>query len=267
MARPFLEAKHRWELGDRARAVATLERIVSLQGPALYAPATLLSDRAGRTFENVVVELISSEHRLVVPFGPAFERLWDAFPAQYAISALDERQRAEGDVGPAELSILDAAARDGRLSRDADDYGRVGKVVLRDEDQPALAAIADGARLERLAQGAGDEAWSRWATQHGDLVADLLLYATFHRVPEMDRSMLLDGIERVAEGQPEALVIAAQALASRPAGDDTVTVGMRLESGDPDCRDRFVAALRSGEFAGFADRCLVDWGPWPPSDT
>jgi len=258
MARPFLEAKHRWERGDGARAVSILEGIVGGTGPALYAPATFLADRAGRTFENVVAELLSSEHRLVVPFAEAFERLWDAFPAQYAILVLDERQRSGRDVGSTELSLLDSAARDGRVSRDVGDYGRVGKVVLRDEDQPALAAIADGARLEQLSRDAGDGAWNRWAAQHSDLVADLLLYATFHRVPVMDRSMVLDGLERAADGQPDALDIAAEALAARPYGDDTVSVGMGLEDAGPACRDRLVDALRRRDFSDFAERCLLD---------
>ena len=129
--------------------------------------------------------------------------------------------------------------------------GLVAKVVLAPPpetiDPAELLAAIDGA--------AADGAWERYVRASPDRTAALLLDAAFHRARVMHRSMVLDRLDAIAAAQPEVLDVAAGALASWDP-EDVARVGMRLDSGAPECAEALVASLRSRDFDALPAHCL-----------
>jgi hypothetical protein len=228
MLSPFLRAKDQWERGDAEASLATLEQLL---GPdSLYVSGSFASERAAGPFEGFVAGLLADDDHLLVPFADAIMTLWRAFPAQYAIDALALRDAISGDARAAEEALLAEAARDGLLTRE---HERIAQVVPRGE----AASSTD---------------YGPWVAAHQDIVASLLLDFVFHRVRVMDRSMVLDRLDRVANRQPELLEPVADTLAGwDPA--EVARVGMRVE--DPACTGELIAALRSRDFDALPDRC------------
>jgi hypothetical protein len=255
-----LRAKHLWERGRSAEAVATLdEAIGGDRTPAIYLPDGLRSGAGTMPFETVLVRLLASDQDLLVPFDGAVSRLWADLPSQILVSALDARQSEVGDLGEASLAIVYEAAADGLLSSEVADYGLVARIVVRREDHPHLAERLDWSRLDRLTQAAlAGDAWLGWVRAHPDLTTNLFLNAVFHRVPVMDRSMRLDGLERIATSQPDVLDEVADTLASWSDHEDVVRVGMALERAAPECALALADAVRARAFDGFAQRCLLN---------
>jgi hypothetical protein len=216
-------------------------------------------------FEDLVAFAVSTDEYLLMPFGQAIARLWDAFPAQYVLSCMNRRQADEGDLDEDAIEIVYRAAADGLLSVDRRDYGAVARLVLDAEDHALLAPRLDWDRLtSSMAVAAARNAWQAFLGAHDELVANLLLYAVFHKARRMDANMVLDGLDAVIARQPQVIDVAARALARWLASGadptEVVRMGMRVEPPSSACLASFVAAIREGELDEFATRCLKGLG-------
>jgi len=264
---PFLLAKHAWESGDGDRAVGELDALLGGRegAPAVYLPTPLVESAAGMRFEDLTMLAVATDEHLLIPFPKAIEALWNALPAEYVLGAMNRREADQGDLDDVSLGVLDGAAAQGMLWRNASDSGLVGKLLLRAEDYPHLVARVDLVRLDAIIAAAVErDAWSELLRTQGDLIGNLLLYAVFHKARRMDANLVLDALDRILERQPDAAVAAAEAfrrwMAEGIATDEIVRAGMRSPFASAECLASLVVAIEQRDPDLLADGCLPEVG-------
>jgi len=234
---PVLRAKHCWYRDEGREALAHLEAVAG----AFDVSDSDLDAAIGLAFEGFLAELLAN-----AADDDAIARLWDAFPGRYAIEALEAR-------GELDAAWLRAAAADGLLSTDPADFGLVAKVVL--------APVPDVIEPERLsadiAAAEASGAWERYIRAQPERTSSLLLDAVFHRARVMRPVMVLDRLDVIAGAQPGVIDVVADTLAGSDP-EEVARVGMRVDSGSPDCAARLVQALRSRDFDALPAACLPE---------
>ena len=227
-----LRAKHCWYRDEGESALAHLDQVA---GPGAFRIAGGdVAARTGLAFEGLLADLLEDDALLAIPAQTVIGRLWEAYPGRYAVAALDARGALDADW-------LRAAAAAGLLSVDPAEDGLVAKVVLA----PVPEAIDRNELIAAIAAAGG--AWERYVRASPDRTAGLLLDAAFFRARVMHRSMVLDRLDAIATAQPEAIDVAAGALAAWEP-EEVARVGMRLHPGNAPCADALIAALRSRDF-------------------
>lgn len=242
MLSPFLHAKHCWYRDEGRETIAHLEQIVG--GGAFDLSDRDLATRTGLAFEGFVTGLLESDAHLRVPFARAVAWLWGAFPGRYAIEAMEHR-------GELDAEWLRAAAADGLISTDPAEFGLVAKVVLA----PVPPVIERAVLEEEIAAARAGGALERFIRADPDRTASLFLDAVFHRARVMSAVMVLDRLDVIAEVQPEVVDVAADTLA-RWDPEEVVRIGMRSQSGGPECAAALIEALRRRDFDALPAACL-----------
>lgn len=259
---PFLRAKHAWEQGDTGEAMRILNTLLDPDGdgPAFWMPSTTIEAAAQGIFESVVVQVLSTDDYLLVPFGEAISTLWNALPGQYVLRALDLRNSAASDRDEGAIDVVYRAAADGLLSDRHEDYNRLALVVLRPEDHPKLAERVDWHKLEALLRDAvARRSREAFAHVHPDLLANILLYHVFYRMRPVYPDVVLDSLNRSAELDAELLAMAGERLtewSDRPDAQEISRVGLRKADGCRACLKKLAQAIADRAFDEFVDTCV-----------
>jgi hypothetical protein len=258
----FLRARYYWDRGESAKAFSYLNKVLSGGVPdqVFYWTPSEAKHQAGLPFEIAVANILLTEEVLLHGFDIAFTRLWRAFPLQYLILILAQRQLdRQRDVMI--VNLLSQAAASGLLSTDADDYDLSGRVVLDPEAYPEIVDLLGGAAAVRLIEQASVEgAWTRTVATNAELVIDLFLYAVFHREPSIQQDMILGRLDRIADSHGSFLRAFSEHLGRRLADPDShvplVSIGMRIDHtlDAARCLREFTEALVSRRFEPFVMR-------------
>lgn len=242
MLSPFLRAKHHWYRDEGRQAIAALAEVAGED--AFYISDYDLDYRMRLPFEAFATGMLASDHHLMEPFDTAVTRLWREFPGSYAVDALARR-------GKTEAEWLDAGARDGLLSTDVADLGRLAKVVLAPIPEPL-----DAARLRaEIAEAEASDAWSKFIRAHPSVTANVFLDTVFYPAEVMAPEMVRDRIHVIGEDQPEALDVVADTLEGWDP-EEVARIGMRVEAGNRDCTAALIDALRHRDAGALPPECV-----------
>jgi hypothetical protein len=194
MLSPFLRAKGHWELGEPRAAIAALEEILGEH--ALYVSDDVANDRIEGPFESFLVGMLADDDHLLIGFDEAMAKLWAAFPAPYAASAVRAREALGGEAT-------------WQPDADPDDW-------------------------ERLAP---------------DVLANRFIDAVFHRARVMDRSMVLDALDRVDDALLDPIADTLERW-------DPAELAQGMRANDPACAEQLIGVLRSRDFDALPATCF-----------
>jgi hypothetical protein len=257
MINAFLRCKNLWDKDLPDAALEQLNRVLADDShpTTFYVPQSFIDHYRSSWFENAVIAILVDENRLLVPADAAFEKLYNLFPAQYLVNAAVDLGRA---LGPGAQDLLRDAAATGLLSCSSDDYDVSGRLVVTKDDHPELWELLGGDRLAgEVYRSGASHAKEDVFSKRPELLANLFLYAVFHRERPLNRDMVLIRLERMADSHREFLSSGADVMSrylERPEEhEEIVKIGMRLEGiGDSSkCLHEFVETLRSRDFERF----------------